>query len=150
MPKKDVKIIKYGNPEEGTKKTVEQGNIELLVNVTAQAKALCPVDQGLLRNSIMWKAPGGKKGGFNTDTRETGESNKPLSVDVEVGSGIVGTAVEYAGYVEFGTRRQSAQPYLRPAVAIEVLGPKGANVLKEEAIIEMTKALMKGRKTIDG
>ena len=29
---------------------------------------------------------------------------------------IVGTNVEYAPYVEFGTRHMSAQPYLRPAV----------------------------------
>lgn len=28
---------------------------------------------------------------------------------------IVGTNVEYAAYVEFGTSRQQAQPYLRPA-----------------------------------
>ena len=28
----------------------------------------------------------------------------------------IGTPVEYAPYVEFGTSKQSAQPYLRPAV----------------------------------
>lgn len=29
---------------------------------------------------------------------------------------IVGTSVEYAAYVEFGTSKMKAQPYLRPAV----------------------------------
>lgn len=29
---------------------------------------------------------------------------------------VVGTNVEYSVYVEFGTSRQAAQPYLRPAV----------------------------------
>ena len=31
-------------------------------------------------------------------------------------SGEVGTNVEYAGWVEYGTRYQSAQPYFEPAV----------------------------------
>lgn len=29
---------------------------------------------------------------------------------------IVGTSIEYAAYVEFGTSKMAAQPYLRPAV----------------------------------
>ncbi len=53
------------------------------------AKALCPVDTGNLRNSI---------------THTTDDD-----------SAYIGTNVEYAPYVEFGTSRQKAQPYLRPA-----------------------------------
>ena len=55
------------------------------------AKLLCPVDTGNLRNSI---------------THERGGE------DFE----IVGTNVEYAAYVEMGTSRSKAQPYIRPAV----------------------------------
>ena len=55
------------------------------------AKMLCPVDTGNLRNSI---------------THERGGE------DYE----IIGTNVEYAAYVEMGTSRQKAQPYLKPAV----------------------------------
>ena len=54
------------------------------------AKQLCPVDTGRLRNSITHQQ--------QDDTTE-----------------IIGTNVEYAPYVELGTRRQRAQPYLRPA-----------------------------------
>lgn len=54
------------------------------------AKRLCPVDTGRLRNSIS----------------HTHDEN----------SAYIGTNVEYAPYVEFGTRRQKAQPYLKPAV----------------------------------
>lgn len=54
------------------------------------AKQLCPVDTGRLRNSITHEQ-------YDTDTE------------------IVGTNVEYAPFVELGTRRQKAQPYLRPA-----------------------------------
>ena len=53
------------------------------------AKLKCPVDTGRLRNSI---------------THATQD-------DVEY----IGTNVEYAAYVEFGTSRMRARPYLRPA-----------------------------------
>lgn len=55
------------------------------------AKRLCPVDTGNLRNSI-------------THTQ---------SGDAEY----IGTNVEYGPYVEMGTTRTRAQPYLKPAVA---------------------------------
>ena len=55
------------------------------------AKELCPVDTGNLRNSI-------------THT-----------VDEENLVAYLGTPVEYATYVEMGTSRMKAQPYIRPA-----------------------------------
>lgn len=55
------------------------------------AKKKCPVDTGNLRNSI---------------------THLVDRYDV-----YVGTNVEYAPYVEFGTRHMHAQPYLRPAAA---------------------------------
>jgi HK97 gp10 family phage protein len=57
------------------------------------AKKACPVDTGRLRSSISH------------------------AYDVGAGEVYVGTNVEYAAYVEFGTRRQRAQPYLRAALA---------------------------------
>lgn len=55
------------------------------------AKALCPVDTGNLRNSITHFQQGDDE--------------------------YIGTAVEYAPYVELGTRRMTARPYLRPAAS---------------------------------
>lgn len=54
------------------------------------AKAACPVDTGRLRNSI---------------------THEQFSEDTEV----IGTNVEYAPYVELGTHKMKARPYLRPA-----------------------------------
>lgn len=54
------------------------------------AKKECPVDTGNLRNSI---------------SHEVG--NREV---------IIGSPVEYAPYVEMGTSRTPAQPYLRPAI----------------------------------
>lgn len=55
-------------------------------------KLLCPVDTGRLRNS------------YTHDVR-TGEE-----------AVYIGTNVEYAPYVEYGTSRMDAQPHLKPAV----------------------------------
>lgn len=56
------------------------------------AKMKCPVDTGNLRNSI-------------THTTDEGEL-----------TAYIGTDVEYAAYVEYGTSRTKAQPYLEPAI----------------------------------
>lgn len=58
--------------------------------VEGEAKRLCPVDTGRLQGSI------------------TSDMVNDHTI-------AVGTNVEYASYVEYGTRYQSAQPYLRPA-----------------------------------
>lgn len=58
--------------------------------VEGRAKLLTPVDTGRLRDSIDHKV-------------------KDKSV-------IVGTNVEYASHVEYGTSKQEAQPFLVPAV----------------------------------
>lgn len=64
------------------------------VKVDRAAKERCPVDTGRLRSSITWR----------------------LGRDSQGLLGIVGTNVEYAPYVEFGTSRTGAQPFLRPAL----------------------------------
>jgi HK97 gp10 family phage protein len=65
------------------------------VKVERAAKRLCPVDTGRLRSSITHSEPE-RRG------------------DVLVVR--IGTNVEYARFVELGTSRMSAQPYLRPAL----------------------------------
>ncbi len=63
--------------------------------VQNDAKRRCPVDTGNLRRSI------------HTGNQQSGGTTASVEV---------GTDVEYAGYVEFGTRFMPAQPYLRPAL----------------------------------
>ena len=60
------------------------------------AKRNCPVDTGNLRNSL-------------TTVMDSMPSDDPTL-------GFVGTNVEYAAFVEFGTRYQPAQPFLGPAL----------------------------------
>lgn len=75
-----------------------------VIKVETAAKRLCPVDTGRLRSSI---------------THEIGEDRQGLV-------GVVGTDVEYAPHVEFGTYAMAAQPFLRPALS--ALGGDGVEV----------------------
>lgn len=61
------------------------------LDIEAGAKQIVPVDTGALKNSIQTVNRGA------------------LSARVQTG-------VEYAPFVEYGTRRRTAKPYLRPAV----------------------------------
>jgi HK97 gp10 family phage protein len=81
-----------------------------------EAHRLVPVDTGRLKNSI-------------TDAVFVDRENNPI--------GMIGTNVEYAPYVEFGTRRMRAQPYLYPAVnkyQQKLVGYLKANISKIKII----------------
>lgn len=64
------------------------------VRVMTRSKRLCAVDTGRLRSSI---------------TMEMGKDGDDVVARV-------GTNVHYAPYLEFGTRRMTARPFLRPAL----------------------------------
>ena len=64
-----------------------------LGDIATGAKNRAPVDTGALRNSITTQTQGNR----------------------DYARGEVGPTVNYGGYVERGTSRMSAQPYLRPA-----------------------------------
>lgn len=66
------------------------------VQVQNKARSLCPVDTGRLRSSIFMRS---------------GRDGKGFYVEI-------GTNVSYAAYVEFGTTRMRARPFLLPAVAL--------------------------------
>ena len=59
-------------------------------DMEAEAKRLCPVDTGRLRNSI--------------------------NIDIQGTKIIISANTNYAQYVEFGTYKQHPQPYIRPAL----------------------------------
>jgi len=64
------------------------------LQVDRAAKQNCPVDTGRLRSSI---------------TNELGQDGEGLVATI-------GTNVEYAPYVELGTSKMAAQPFLLPAL----------------------------------
>ena len=109
------------------------------------AKKLCPVDTGYLRNSIAHGRTGGKMSIDTYRSDNGGKRNRPIRSgkyeksipESDMPTMIIGTNVEYAPYVEFGTgvrgqstnkntkiavsykqdwAGQSAQPFLAPAL----------------------------------
>ena len=66
------------------------------LQVQSKARSLCPVDTGRLRSSIIM-TKGRDGAGFYVE---------------------IGTNVEYAAHVEFGTSRMRARPFLLPAIAV--------------------------------
>ena len=68
---------------------IERALIAIGLAAESHAKELCPVDTGRLRNSI--------------------------SHETDSDSVYIGTNVEYAAFVELGTSKMKARPYLRPA-----------------------------------
>lgn len=79
---------------EGEQGPVAKDLLRRTVRVEGAAKRACPVDIGRLRSSITHR----------------------LEQDAQGLLGVVGSDVEYAIYVELGTRFMRAQPYLRPAL----------------------------------
>lgn len=75
----------------GLSDAVERALTRIGLAAEGYAKKECPVDTGNLRNSI---------------TNEVVQSEKAV---------YIGTNVEYAAYVELGTVRTKAKPYLKPA-----------------------------------
>lgn len=83
------------------------------------AKDLCPVDTGLLRNSITYALSGGAasiSSYTSDDGSESGTYTGTAPNDTGEDLGVyIGTNVDYAPDVELGTSKQAAQPFLRPA-----------------------------------
>lgn len=88
-------------------------------DVQAGAQILAPVDTGALKNSIYVSTS--RDSTYRRAVQEALKANPKAEIVDEVRPSaplqvIVGAAVRYAPYVEFGTRRMAARPYLRPAV----------------------------------
>ena len=90
----DGVTVNEDNTEEasqGIQRAIDRALEEIGLAAEGYAKRACPVDTGNLRNSI---------------THAVASSEDAV---------YVGTNVEYAPYVELGTSKMQAQPFLRPA-----------------------------------
>ena len=80
------------------KPQLQKGLMKTGLQIVRQAKKLCPVDTGNLRSAIR---AGKIEGG---------------GVEITAGGSGKTKDVNYAVYVEYGTRNMPAQPYFRPAI----------------------------------
>ena len=104
-----VKKITYFDPRPAVKKGMDEGNIEVLVNILNQTKALCPVNKqtfgGTLRNSYMI-AYNSDSGYIEMGHNESGgdKSKEKIKISVKKHFGAIGSNELHAPYVELGTR----------------------------------------------
>ena len=123
-----VEIVKYTFAEKGAREGTLAGLMALGYRVHAKAVALCPVDEGQLRNSLMVKSDK-EEALFNTAGGEAAPVDHKLTEKPEQDTVIVGTNSDH-WYPEFGTRSQVAQPFLRPAGEM-AKGASAASIMKK-------------------
>jgi HK97 gp10 family phage protein len=89
-------------------KVINKTVFETAIIVRGQAVALSPVDSGRLRESLVIRMK-------NRDVGNPIQAEDDIPTPPDKNEANVGTNVNYAEYVEFGTKNQRAQPYMRPA-----------------------------------
>jgi hypothetical protein len=96
---------------ERAKALMSKSTFEIGLFVEGQAKLLSPVKTGRLKGSINTSS---------WDGQETSPANSEDKISKPSGTfdTHVGTNLEYAPYIEYGTVNSEAQAYLRPAVDI--------------------------------
>jgi HK97 gp10 family phage protein len=103
---------KFSEISKNVETEIEQALVNSALIVERDAKLNCPVDSGRLRQSITHRL-------IDEGSNSVAE---------------VGTNVKYGKMVEFGTSKQSAQPFLFPAY----------NNNKQKILKELAKAFKKG------
>lgn len=89
----DVQENNVEQVEAAMNKAIAKALTMIGLKAEGNAKAICPVDTGRLRNSIT------------------------NAIDTEENAVYIGTNVEYGPHVELGTSRRHPHPYLKPAAA---------------------------------
>ena len=125
MIKFEAKRTKYGDVKSAVADGKAISNLMIGAAIASQAKLLAPVDYGQLRNSLS-----------ASNLKETkllnnmaGEKADALDTqglkDDEV---YAGSNSDHAIFQEYGTVKQPAQPYLRPAMEAIVLRKEPAEI----------------------
>lgn len=141
MPSR-VTIERLGNPRVGAVAGRNKSLEGLCIALVALGKKLCPVDEGLLRNSTMAKGPGFEYG-FNESAMDKAPGDQRLDLPTKEGTAVFGTASDH-WYPEFGTSRQAAQPFIRPAAELLVQGQSAADIVRRYSAAEMERQLKHG------
>ena len=104
--------------EEAIHTALEAVGVQAQAHATAQITANGSVDTGRLRASITYAVSGdsGKLHQFTDDQGESYSESLPSVGEQKDHTVYIGTNVFYGMYIELGTSRMSAKPFLRPAV----------------------------------
>jgi HK97 gp10 family phage protein len=101
----DAVVRAFQNMRPKLRRAVNREVVGAALRIQGGAKRRTPVRTGRLRNSI---------GAADTEALLQG-LNGASRLSADTTEAVVGTNVEYAPFVEFGTRRMAARPFLVPA-----------------------------------
>ncbi|MCK9371391.1 hypothetical protein M0R04_15865 [Candidatus Dojkabacteria bacterium] len=138
------------------KKAINKSIYEIGLVVEGQAKELCPVDFGYLKASINTQSS--QMGtdielpsDYSSKTAELYfldgkqvEGFRKITVPTKDSEVLVGSAISYGPYVEFGTVKMNSQPFLRPA--LDLARGKVLTLLWDGAKYYFGDYLLRGRK----
>jgi HK97 gp10 family phage protein len=142
MIKFEAKRTKYGNVKSAVSNGKAISNLMIGAAIASQAKLLAPVDYGQLRNSLS---------ASNTSRTELlnnmpGEKAEALDTqglkDDEV---YAGSNSDHAIFQEYGTVKQPAQPFLRPAMEAIVQRKDPAEIFAKYGREAMERELKRSR-----
>jgi HK97 gp10 family phage protein len=142
MIKFDARRTKYGNVKSAVANGKAISNLMIGAAIASQAKLLAPVDYGQLRNSLS---------ASNTSRTELlnnmpGEKAEALDTqglkDDEV---YAGSNSDHAIFQEYGTVKQPAQPFLRPAMEAIVQRKDPAEIFAKYGREAMERELKRSR-----
>ncbi|MBU1067734.1 HK97 gp10 family phage protein [Patescibacteria group bacterium] len=110
----EIKTFKFTKFEMGLLNAVNNTIEKMAFNAEAVAKQNCPVDTGRLRSSIASNySHSGKTVTKRWEASKSGKTTlKQPKARLGEAIGQVGTSVDYAFYVEFGTSLMHARPFL--------------------------------------
>jgi HK97 gp10 family phage protein len=148
MMKMTEKRLKYGDPKKAVKLALHPSSLNIGVAIASQAKLLAPVDHGQLRNSISVSTLNEtkllNKGGFST--KGPMEYAEELDTQgLKANEAYVGSNSDHAIFMEYGTIKTPAQPFLRPSAELIVDRKTPADIVQKYGKEAMDKEFQ-GRK----
>lgn len=140
MIKFEEKRTKFGNPGTAVAKGMAISNLMIGVAIASQAKLLAPVDFGQLRNSLS----ASNKAETKLLNNMQGEQAEALETDGLKGDEVyVGSNSDHTVYQEYGTIKQPAQPFLRPAMESVIMRKEPAEIYEKYGRQAMEEELKK-------
>ena len=143
MIKMTAERLKYGDPKKAVKAGVTVSNLSIGVAIASQAKLLSPVDRGQLRNSLSASSIS-KTEMLNNMTGEKAEALDTQGLkDGEV---YTGSNSDHAIHQEYGTIKQPAQPFLRPATELIIQRKSPGDIIAKYCREQMEEELKNRKK----
>jgi hypothetical protein len=150
MMKMTEKRLKYGDPKKAVKLALNPSSLNIGVAIASQAKLLAPVDHGQLRNSLSVSTLNETKllndGRFSPKTSPMEYAEELDTQGLKANEAYVGSNSDHTIYMEYGTVKVVAQPFLRPSTELIVGGDTPANIIMRYCNEQMERELVERKK----